>query len=62
VKIKTLFVFSLLYCLLFKLLNRNSMFVVLHSDINSLKSGLLQLTWPGLIAKRVDKQKSKIEL
>jgi hypothetical protein len=32
------------YCLLFKSLNRKSMFAVLHSDINSPKSGLLHLT------------------
>jgi hypothetical protein len=37
-------VLSSLYCLLFQLLNRKSMFAVLHSDINSLKSGLLHLT------------------
>ncbi len=37
------FVFSSHYCLLFQLLNRKSMFVVLHSDINSLKSGLFHL-------------------
>ncbi len=30
--------------LLFQFLNRKSMFAVLHSDINSLKSGLLHLT------------------
>jgi hypothetical protein len=29
---------------LFHLLNRKSMFAVLHSDINSLKSGLVHLT------------------
>jgi hypothetical protein len=36
--------FKLLYCLLFQLLNRKSMFAELHSDINYLKSGLLHLT------------------
>jgi len=43
-KIENTFDFSSLYCLLFKLLNRQSMFAALHSDINSLKSGLLHLT------------------
>jgi hypothetical protein len=37
------------------------MFAVLHSDINSLKSGLRHLTG-GFIAKRVDQQESKMEL
>jgi hypothetical protein len=37
-------VFTSLLRLLFQLLNRKSMFAVLHSDINSLKSGLLHLT------------------
>jgi hypothetical protein len=37
-------VFTSLYCLLFQNINRKSMFAVLHSDINSLKSGLLHLT------------------
>jgi hypothetical protein len=36
--------FSSFYCLLFPFHNRKSMFAVLHSDINSLKSGLLHLT------------------
>jgi hypothetical protein len=36
--------FSSLYCLLYHLLNRKSMFALLHSDINCLKSGLLHLT------------------
>jgi hypothetical protein len=36
--------FSSLHCLLFKLFNRKSMFAVLHSDINSLMSGLLHIT------------------
>jgi hypothetical protein len=36
--------FSSFYCLLFPFHNRKSMFAVLHSYINSLKSGLLQLT------------------
>jgi len=42
-KEKTLGVSSL-YCLLFQILKRKSMFAVLHSDINSPKSGLLYLT------------------
>jgi hypothetical protein len=33
--------FSLLYCLLYQCHNRKSMFAVLHSDINSLKSGII---------------------
>jgi hypothetical protein len=37
------FGFSSFYCLLFQLINRKSMFAVLHSDINNLKSGLLHL-------------------
>jgi hypothetical protein len=36
--------FSSFYCLLFPFHKRKSMFAVLHSDINSLKSGLLHLT------------------
>jgi hypothetical protein len=36
--------FISLNCLLFKILIRKSMFAVLHSDINSLKAGLLHLT------------------
>ncbi len=36
--------FSSFYCLLLQNLNRKSMFVVLHSDINSLKPDLLHLT------------------
>jgi len=36
------------------------MFAVLHSDISSPKSGFLHFT--SLIAKRVDEQKSKMEL
>jgi hypothetical protein len=36
--------FSSVYRLLFPFHNRKSMFAVLHSDINSLKSGLLHLT------------------
>jgi hypothetical protein len=36
--------FSSFYCLLFPFHNRKSMFAVLHSDINFLKSGLLHLT------------------
>jgi hypothetical protein len=36
--------FSSLYCLLFPFHNRKSMFAVLHSDINCLKSGLLHFT------------------
>jgi len=43
-KIENTVVFSSLYCLLFQLLNTKSMFAVLHSDINFLKSGLLHLT------------------
>jgi hypothetical protein len=43
-KIENNFIFSSFYCLLLQLLNRKSMFAVLHPDINSLKSGLLQLT------------------
>ncbi len=42
-KKKTL-AFSSLYCSLFRLLNRKSMFAVLHSDINSVQSGLLHFT------------------
>jgi hypothetical protein len=48
---------SSLYSLLFQLLNKKSIFEVLHSDINSPKSGLLQLA-----SLRVDQQKSKIAL
>ncbi len=33
-----------MYCLLIQNLNRKSTFAALHSDINSLKSGLLHLT------------------
>jgi hypothetical protein len=36
--------FSVLYCLLLQFLKRKSIFAALHSDINSLKSGLLHLT------------------
>ncbi len=36
--------FSSFYCLLFPFHDRKSMFAVLHSDINALKSGLLHLT------------------
>jgi hypothetical protein len=42
-KKKTLW-FSSFYCLLFPFHKRKSMFAVLHSDINSLKSGLLHFT------------------
>jgi hypothetical protein len=45
----------------FKAVNRKSMFAVLHSDINSLKSGLLHLTGQPY-CKRVDQQKSKMEI
>jgi hypothetical protein len=38
------FGFSSFYCLLFPFHKRKSMFAVLHSDINSLKSALLYLT------------------
>ncbi len=38
------FGFSSFYCLLFPFHKRKSMFAVLHSDINSKKSGLLYLT------------------
>ncbi len=38
------FVFSSFYCLLFQNLNRKLIFAVLHSDINSPKSGLLHFT------------------
>jgi hypothetical protein len=38
------FVFGSLYCLLFQIFNRKSMFAVQHSDINSLKSALLHST------------------
>jgi hypothetical protein len=38
------FGFSSFYRLLFCFLNKKSMFAVLHSDINSFKSGLLHLT------------------
>ncbi len=37
-------VFSSFYCLLFPFHNRKSMFAVWHSDISSLKSGLLHFT------------------
>ncbi len=53
-KIENNLFFSSLYCLLFQLLNRKSMFAVLHSDINPLKSDLLHLTSKALL------QKSKI--
>ncbi len=43
-KIENNFIFSSLYCLLLQLLNRKSMFAVLHPDINSLKSGVFHLT------------------
>ncbi len=36
--------FNSLYCSLFQLLNRKSMFAATHSDINSLKSVLFHLT------------------
>jgi hypothetical protein len=36
--------FSSFYCLLFEFHKWKSMFAVLHSDVNSLKSGLLHLT------------------
>ncbi len=36
--------FSSLYCVLFQLLKWKSKFVVLHSDIKSLKTGLLHFT------------------
>jgi hypothetical protein len=39
-------IFNALYCLLFRLLNWKSMFAALHSDINSIKSGLIYLTGP----------------
>jgi hypothetical protein len=42
-KKKTLW-FSSLYCLLFPFHNRKSVFAALHSNINSIKSGLLHLT------------------
>jgi hypothetical protein len=48
---KETYCFSSFYCLLFPFHNRKSMFAVLHSDINSLKYGLLRLTG-SLIAKR----------
>ncbi len=38
------FGFCSFYCLLFPFHKKKSMFVVLHSDINSLKSGLRHLT------------------
>ena len=38
------FNFSSFYCLLFPSHERKSMFAVLHSDINSIKSGLVHLT------------------
>ena len=38
------FDFSSFYCLVFPFHKRKSMFAVLHSDINSLRSGLLHLT------------------
>ncbi len=41
---KTILGFSSSYSLLFQLLNRKLLFAALHSDINSLKSGLLYLT------------------
>jgi hypothetical protein len=44
VKKRKHFDFSSFYCLLFPFHKRKSMFAVLHSDINSLKSGLLRLT------------------
>ena len=36
--------FNSLYCLLLQNINRKSMFAALHSDVNSLKSGLRHLT------------------
>jgi hypothetical protein len=42
-KKKTLW-FSSFYCLLFQFDNRKSIFLVLHSDINSFKSDLLHIT------------------
>jgi hypothetical protein len=47
---------SSLYSLLFQLLNKKSIFEVLHSDINSSKSFIY------LANLRVDQQKSKIAL
>jgi hypothetical protein len=38
------FDFGSFHCLLFSFPKRKSMFAVVHSDINSLKSGLLYLT------------------
>jgi hypothetical protein len=38
------FGFNSFFCLLFPFHNRKSMLAVLHSDINSLNSGLLHLT------------------
>jgi hypothetical protein len=38
------FGFSSFYCLLFPFHKRKSMFAVLHSDIRSVKSGLVHLT------------------
>ncbi len=54
--------FSSFYCFLFQNVNRKSMFAILHSDINSLKSGLLYLTGKPHCKKGVDQQKSKMEL
>ncbi len=50
--------------LLFQNLNRKLMFAVLHSDINSPKSGLLLFIGQHKSRgdKRVDQQKSKMEL
>ncbi len=45
------FVFSSLYCLLFPFHNRKSMFAILHSDIKSLKSGLLHFYRQALLQK-----------
>jgi hypothetical protein len=61
VKIENTFGFSSLQCLLIKCLNLKSMFAVLNSDINSLKSDLLHLTGQP-DGEKVDQQKSKMEL
>jgi hypothetical protein len=56
--------FSSLFCVVFQNLNRKSMFAALHSDINSHKSGRLHVTGQRKSrgAKRVDQEKSKMEL
>jgi hypothetical protein len=46
------FGFSSFYCLLYPLHKRISMFAVLRSDINALKSGLLHLTGQPCCKKR----------